>query len=214
MHGEDDQLLLIDALVTNDAGGAIERQEARGQQALLHGSILPLDGTLEGGPSTGVGRSNQEAMEALGFSFGEREDDLFVRVSFPEGWRMVATSHSLHSDLLDDKGIRRAGVLYKAASYDRYATIFWVCRYRHETWHAPSPWMPEDYEGTPDRCDLVRDMATEGVLFASSPYPYPYRRDDAARDAAYALRVVADREAEERLASCAVDPRNPFEGWD
>jgi len=37
------------------------------------------------------------AYEALGFTFGEAADDLFVKATLPSGWKIVCTDHVIIS---------------------------------------------------------------------------------------------------------------------
>jgi len=96
---------LENAIVASTPGG-IEAQERTGQLAFVANESLPIDGP-------------RDLLEAMGIEFGEPIDDLFIEARLPEGWQKVATSHSMHSDLVDDKGRRRASIFYKAAFYDR-----------------------------------------------------------------------------------------------
>lgn len=98
--------------------GGIERQETQGQQALIASTTLPKE--IEG--------ATRKQLTAIGFVFGDDADDLFVNVTLPTGWSKKATDHSMHSDLLDDQGRRRAGIFYKAAFYDRKADMHFVRR--------------------------------------------------------------------------------------
>jgi hypothetical protein len=102
--------VFFEAMMTGDVGGAIMNQEARGQSDLVNSSVLPKD-------------CPQADLEALGFVFGEDVDDLFVQVNMPAGWKKRATSHSMWSDLLDDKDRVRGSIFYKAAFYDRSARM-------------------------------------------------------------------------------------------
>lgn len=97
--------------------GGIEAQEKAGQTTFVAGSTLPKDGL------------DRAAFEKMGFKFGEDVDTLFVSVTMPAGWQKQATSHSMHSDLLDDKRRTRASIFYKAAFYDRKAHIRLTRRY-------------------------------------------------------------------------------------
>lgn len=107
--------LYANALVALTPGG-IERQEAEGQRNLVrHADRLPIQGT------SGAGR---QKWEAAGFVFGEVIDDLWVACTFPSGWKMVATDHSMWNDVVDETGKKRALVFYKAAFYDRSAHTF------------------------------------------------------------------------------------------
>lgn len=108
---------LDNALVASTPGG-IERQEAAGQKALVASTNMPK----ELHPS-------KEAFEAIGFVFSDEVDDIFVKATLPAGWTREATDHSMHSDILDEKGRRRVGVFYKAAFYDRRADAHLIPRF-------------------------------------------------------------------------------------
>lgn len=121
--------------------GGIERQEKAGQQALVASTDMPK----EMSPS-------REAFEKLGFKFGDDVDELFVKATLPPGWTRAATDHSMHSDVLDEKGRKRVGVFYKAAFYDRRADAHLVPRYR----------IDRDYDLPADELEVVvRDAGTE-----------------------------------------------------
>lgn len=98
----------------------IEQQEAGGQRSVIHSDTLP---------SRGYDRA---PLEAAGVAFGEPVpgDPLFVYATLPDGWRKVATGHSLYSKLLDDQGRVRATIMYKAAFYDRDASLSVARRFR------------------------------------------------------------------------------------
>lgn len=100
--------------------GGIERQEAAGQRSLVSSfKRLPKD-------------MDRATAEALGFVYGADEDELFVTVTAPEGWRMEATDHSMHNRIVDAAGNERGGVFYKAAFYDRRADGYWLTRFSTE----------------------------------------------------------------------------------
>lgn len=98
-------------LVAMDDNG-IEAQERRGQQELLRSEVLPAE-ALDG----------IEAFTVLGFTFGDLVpgDELFREATLPEGWRREGSDHSMHSYIVDTRGLRRVSVFYKAAFYDRKA---------------------------------------------------------------------------------------------
>lgn len=100
--------------------GGIDAQKARGQQVFCVDDTLPIK----------CEECQRSDLEALGIIFGEQVDDLFVKAQLPSGWRKEQTSDMLWSDLLDDKGRKRADILYKAAFYDRQAFIRLCSRYR------------------------------------------------------------------------------------
>lgn len=134
--------------------GAIERQEAEGQQDFVASETLPKD-------------CPREQLEQLGFIFGDDADDIFINVKFPVGWTKKATEHSMHNDLLDDKGRVRGGIFYKAAFYDRHADLHLVKRYV-----ASLNWeLREEIEST------VKDNATGETIFKSERFS-PERGSD------------------------------------
>lgn len=112
---------LIQAATAFAPGGVgIYAQEAAGQAELCAAgrkAQLPKDG-LDDAEKLGI--------KVIGPSEG---DELFVDVELPEGWSIVPTDHSMHSSLIDEKGRKRAGIFYKAAFYDRSASISFCRRY-------------------------------------------------------------------------------------
>jgi hypothetical protein len=106
----DPMLLAADLLFGGP--GAIERMEARGQRELVNSDSLPSDT-----------RGKDADFVALGFTFGEPDasDPMFRPATLPKGWKREASSHAMWSYLLDERGIRRVSIFYKAAFYDRSA---------------------------------------------------------------------------------------------
>lgn len=128
---------LKNALVASTPGG-IERQEAAGQRTLVASAMLPKE----------INGATREQLTALGFKFGADVDELFVQCELPPGWTKRGTDHSMHSDVLDEKGRKRAGIFYKAAFYDRRADMSVGRRYLIESWR----------DGSSDqmrRCDVT-----------------------------------------------------------
>lgn len=97
--------------------GAVERQEAAGQAELCRTEVLPKE-------------CPRAELEKFGVVFSDDHDDLFVNVTLPAGWKKQPTDHSMWSDLIDDKGRKRAAIFYKAAFYDRSAHMNLERRYR------------------------------------------------------------------------------------
>jgi hypothetical protein len=106
--------MLIEAMVVGP-DAMITRQEAQGQRDLVNNATLPRSGCA------------REELEAMGIIVRADVDDLFMSVTLPAGWKKQATDHSMWSDLLDDQGRKRAAIFYKAAFYDRDASIT-LCR--------------------------------------------------------------------------------------
>lgn len=100
---------------------AIENMESRGQGEFVNSDTLPAQMSAE----------DKATLEAAGVKFlGPAEgDELFVYATLPAGWRKRETGHSMHNDLLDDKGRCRASIFYKAAFYDRRADLHCNRRY-------------------------------------------------------------------------------------
>lgn len=122
---------LVEVFISAMPGG-IERQEARGQEELCTTDVLPKD-------------CPRSVLESYGIKFGTDHDELFVNVTLPAGWKKQATDHSMHSDLLDNKGRKRAGIFYKAAFYDRKAGLHLVGRYSVDCYESC------DKDGTPKK---------------------------------------------------------------
>ena len=103
------------ALVAMMPGG-IEMQEAAGQIELTgERNRMPIRGTTDDPVLRGQ-------WEAVGFRFGRevphQPAPVFVEATFPLGWFLKPTDHSMWSDVLDEKGRKRASVFFKAAFYD------------------------------------------------------------------------------------------------
>lgn len=116
---QDPMLTMIEMLSGGRTpGAAIEAQEARGQRELVKSDVLPTEGLAE-------------AAKALGLVPGDTVagDEMFTHVTLPEGWTKQRTDHSMWSDLVDDRGRVRASIFYKAAFYDRSASITAVRRF-------------------------------------------------------------------------------------
>lgn len=88
----------------------ITDMEAVGQRQLVSGTQMPTEGPWP-------------ELVALGFTRGEavEGDDLFVNATLPEGWSKEPTDHSMWSQIVDERGIKRVAIFYKAAFYDRKA---------------------------------------------------------------------------------------------
>lgn len=88
----------------------ITDMESAGQRQLVNSDVLPKEGPWD-------------ELDALGFTRLDDVDDLFVRATLPAGWKREGSDHAMWSYLLDGRGIRRVGVFYKAAFYDRKADM-------------------------------------------------------------------------------------------
>lgn len=149
---------LDEAMARGTAEGVIEAQEAAGQQSFVNSTTLPSD----------MRDGAHEGLETAGVVFGDPVpgDEMFIYAALPEGWKKVPTSHSMWSDLVDDKGRKRASIFYKAAFYDRSAFLHVERRFA----------VREDYE----REDVIIMRALDGneVVFTSQEYLYVERYSD------------------------------------
>lgn len=84
--------------------------EAAGQRQFVTSAAMPKEGPWD-------------QLEALGFVRGEGVDgdDLFIGATLPAGWAKRSTDHSMWSMIVDQRGVERVEIFYKAAFYDRRA---------------------------------------------------------------------------------------------
>lgn len=137
--------------------GGIEAQEAAGQVALVNSAILPK--------MMSFGCAKEE-LEQIGIKFLDEVDELFVDVTLPEGWKKVATDHSMWSELLDDKGRKRAAIFYKAAFYDRKACLSLCCRYNTESLTVDEQGKPVEYGKHKRNIEVVKDASTNEIIYS------------------------------------------------
>ena len=129
--------------------GGIEAQEAAGQKDFVKSRALPVEAPWD-------------KLKELGFL--ELEDcnelsskgELFCKVEFPNGWSIEPTSHSMWSDLKDNKGRKRGSIFYKAAFYDRSASLRLNPRYHYN-------YFPEDMY----KSDIAYDERERGKWFGA-----------------------------------------------
>ena len=96
-----------------------ENMEAEGQQEAVNRTML----AKRMYPS-------RADWESLGFTFVDIPDDnVLCHAELPEGWSIEATSHSMHINILDANGLKRGSMFYKAAFYDRNASMSLERRY-------------------------------------------------------------------------------------
>ena len=183
----------LDNFRVASAPGGIERQEAEGQRSFVTSETLPKE----------CNYCKREQLEAMGIVFGDDVDDLFVSCKLPNGWKKVPTDHSMWSDLLDDKGRKRATIFYKAAFYDRSATISinprFSCGREPEDRYKTNIWYEERRAGN------WRGVVKDGdkIIFQTEPIKGPTFEQD---DQLY-------KEAEGWLIKKYPDWRNPLSYW-
>lgn len=109
--------------------GMIEAQEEDGQRELCDAKDLPRRCNSEESSDNAIPIYKKLGIKVFDDKNG---DNLFVRVQLPKGWKIIATEHSMWSNLQDDNGRIRAKIFYKAAFYDRSSHISFTRRYRFE----------------------------------------------------------------------------------
>jgi hypothetical protein len=144
LHGD-----LANAMIASTPGG-IERQEADGQRTLVENAMVPKD----------IMGATREQLTGLGFKFGDDVDELFVACELPSGWTKRGTDHSMHSDLFDEQGRKRAGIFYKAAFYDRRAFMSILQRFSVNAY----------LDGAQAGCLRVAALDGESVVFDAGDY--------------------------------------------
>lgn len=98
----------------------VENIEKEGQQHVINNIMLARNMW----PS-------KEHFEQLGFIFEDiPDDDVLCYATLPKGWSIKATDHSMWNDIIDENGMIRVEMFYKAAFYDRNAHMDLICRYR------------------------------------------------------------------------------------
>jgi hypothetical protein len=84
--------------------------EAEGQRQIVASEVLPTDAPWQ-------------ELVSLGFVRGEgvAGDPLFCRCTIPAGWKRQGSDHAMWSYIVDQRGVNRVAIFYKAAFYDRKA---------------------------------------------------------------------------------------------
>ena len=119
------ELTTLLLFATGDTTAVIGAQEKAGQQQVVRSDRLP----------THLNSGTDADLEALGFTFGEPDphDQLFRPATLPDGWTKQGSDHDMWSYVVDELGRRRVGVFYKAAFYDRRASMVLYSLYRYVT---------------------------------------------------------------------------------
>lgn len=203
---QDAEEVFLESFITGDVSGAIENQEKRGQQSLVRSSQLPKEGF------------DRIKLEALGFKIGEEVDDLFIAVTLPSNWAVKPTSHSMHSDVVDDKGRERIHIFYKAAFYDRSAHMYFCCRYSCGS--EPVTGYGDEYNRLANEIGVVKDRGqviwrTEAELPSIDAFFHAgIERTDQERKDYFQKDDALKAEAKAKIAEMFPDWQNPLAYWD
>lgn len=151
--------------------GYVEGMEAAGTGQLLASELLPVDMHPE----------DPAEWTALGFAFGDTADGdpLFRRATLPEGWTRQATDDPRGSYLVDSRGIHRVTIFYKAAFYDRAASMSLVNVGRYAAEQAiygdGEPTAPWDALDAAERAGVVAEAERYRARAAEHPQIYGER---------------------------------------
>jgi len=146
------EMTYIDALITGDTSGAIERSEKREQSNIVRNQRLPIKSNdcfvpreiryvgvtddMEWEKRFEIERKNnehwtREQYKRMGIKVIDKYDDLFLNVILPASWEIKATDHSMWNEVIDNKGRKRITFFYKGAFYDRDAFSNFEKRYTY-----------------------------------------------------------------------------------
>lgn len=180
--------------------GIIENQERQAQRSMVGSQRLPR--MVQFGLRYGL---TWDAICATwGMTVGGEFDDLFNYVTLPAGWQIVASDHSMWTQLADEQGRARALIFYKGAFYDRRAHI--VIQPRHY-WN-------EDFES--DAPNVLAQVWDRGVfppaiIFEAGKAERKDRMDYSPEFQAQSNAM--EKAAREYLATNFPDHYNPLAYW-
>lgn len=184
--------VFLDVISGMSGGKAIENQERQGQKDACRTEALPIRGTSD----------KRATWEALGFVFGEPADDLFVNVTMPPGWELRPTDHSMWSNLHDEQGRIRGSMFYKAAFYDRDASISLCRRYSVNQY--------DTKDGDPE--SLIRVSVYDADCMRKEPVHVIESECEDARER-YSKNGELAKEAQAWLSEAYPDWENPLAYW-
>lgn len=179
-ESKDYELLALGSVI--GVGNAIELQANKDNKEFISNETLP----------TKMSPEDKNALELWGIQLlGEVPDDpLFQYVRLPDGWEKVP-DHGHWSYLRDDKGRRRANIIYTATSYSRYAELTCIPKY----------WYKWTYRNVPDD-DTTH---TEYIVISEDQIIYT---------TGVMIRSEGKVAIEEWLNTNYPDWRNPCAYWD
>lgn len=149
-----DPVVHLLGIMSDGQSNYIEGMEVAGQRQLVASTKFPTDRNRWG--------DDDSRWLALGFTFSEFDphDPMFCDATLPEGWKREGSDHAMWSYIVDERGIRRVGIFYKAAFYDRSAHAS-LLRPGYEAANA-------FFYGEGERPDLGVLTAEERVQFAKA----------------------------------------------
>ena len=146
----------VHASMTSDD---IEASESAGQKMMIDSTQIPKDG-------------DWEILKSWGVSILGDADDLFYNAQLPGGWELRSNGHALNTDLIDDRGRKRAALFYKAAHYDRRAEFFAI----KDRFVVAQNWSA-DYSRNITQF-AIKDIARSSIVELGSPVQYAFLNED------------------------------------
>lgn len=117
MKKSDGSEIFLEAIITGNSNGLIEKQEKEGQQELVNSQELPKE-CIGLDKDKYITKLKTYGIDVLNFD----TDDIFIKVKFPNNIKLKGTDHSMWSELKCGEKII-ASIFYKAAFYDRSSFI-------------------------------------------------------------------------------------------
>lgn len=181
-----DPMLHLLGMLGGGSDSYITGMESDGQRQLVASSTLPT-------------KAPWDDLIALGFTRGDpvSGDPIFTDATLPEGWSKEGSDHAMWSYIVDERGIKRVGVFYKAAFYDRSAhanlenvgySLASSLMYGDEPVALPTEWdVLTDAERREFGRALIADVAHDKAM--KDKYP------DLDKDGRYSARIKRGTEA-------------------
>jgi hypothetical protein len=166
----EDPMAVLAEVLLGSADGAIERQEARGQEKLCNAAISLLSTNVRCGHKGPNVDNPKKVLESWGIKVGEPKsgDEIFTECELPEGWKLKPSDHSMWNYLFDEHGRKRASMFYKAACYDRSTHIDLNSRFTIHRYYG------EDDENF----SMCQVFDNDKVVYESGRYAYPSTYDN------------------------------------
>jgi hypothetical protein len=190
--------------------GGVEMQEAAAQRAFTHDDRLPIKGLSQVKPG----------LERIGFVFGEPltgQDSIFIQCKLPPGWTKKATDHSMWSDLLDEKGRKRASIFFKGAFYDYDAHISFICRYGVRAMYCDENGVKVGALEATHKLLRIEDQSTEPPTIVAQDVPLANPQWDKDREEARKRETALETAGialEAQLKDQYPEYRDPLAYWD
>ncbi|MEK7151036.1 MAG: hypothetical protein AAB783_02455 [Patescibacteria group bacterium] len=186
----------IDEAIEMSQPGGIEAVEAAGAAAMRASNTLPKTGLLE----------HREALEKIGFVFGDEIDEVLVAVTLPNGWDLVGNDpdDARRMALRDEQGRQRGKIFTKMTHYDYMGCVSWNLRFSEDVIVEDGRKLHElqDYQSA-----QVVGVVMDGTNELYRTKPQTVTRND------YKVKDKLKKEAHDWLMAKYTDADKPFAHW-